>query len=96
LAIRHCDLSATGHPKVDFEPVGETPTLQSLSTLASNVYLAAVDDVVSHDTEFFTSTVGVPTDGASAAPATIIVAEKPGGVTDAFYFYFFSWNLGNT
>jgi hypothetical protein len=83
-------------PRVDFEPIGGTPTLQNLSTLADDVYLTTVDDIVTYDTEFFASTVGLPTtDGLSAAPATIIVVEKPGGITDAFYFYFFSWNLGN-
>ena len=81
-------------PQVDFKPVGGTPTLQTLSTLGSNVYLTAVDDVLAHDTEFFQSTVGKPSDGLSAAPATIIVVEKAGGITDAFYFYFYSWNNG--
>jgi hypothetical protein len=82
--------------QVDFEPFGGTPTLQNLSALADNVYLTAVGDVVNYYTEFFTSTAGEPTTGGfSAAPATIIVVEKAGGITDAFYFYFFSWNLGN-
>ena len=81
-------------PEVDFKPVGGAPTLQTLSTLASNVALTAVDDVLAHDTEFFTSVVGKPVNGASAAPATIIVVEKSGGITDAFYFYFYSWNNG--
>jgi hypothetical protein len=82
-------------PQVDFKPIDGTSTLQNLSTLANNVYLTAVDNILTYNTEFFKSTVGVPTGGVSAAPATIIVAEKPGGITDAFYFYFFSWNLGN-
>jgi len=81
-------------PQVDFKPVGGTPTLQTLSTLGNNVYLTGVDDVLAHDTEFFKSTVGKPTDGLSAAPATVVVVEKPGGITDAFYFYFYSWNNG--
>ena len=81
-------------PQVNFEPVGEAPTLQTLSTLSNDVYLTAVDNILSHDTEFFKSTVGKPTDGLSGAPATIVVVEKPGGITDAFYFYFFSWNYG--
>lgn len=83
-------------PQVNFSAVGGTPTLQTLSTLGNNVYLTAVDDVRAHDSAFFTSIVGKPTGGASAAPATIIAVEKPGGITDAFYFYFFSWNEGNT
>ena len=83
-------------PEVNFTAIGGSPTLQTLSTLASNVYLTAIDDVVAHDTEFFRSTVGKPQNGVSAAPATIIVAEKPGGITDAFYFYFYSFNYGST
>ena len=82
--------------EVNFTAVGGPPTLQTLSTLASNVYLTAIDDVIAHDTEFFRSTVGKPQNGVSVAPVTIIVAEKPGGITDAFYFYFYSFNYGST
>lgn len=32
----------------------------------------------------------------SAAPGIIIWVSKPGGIIDAFYFYFYSFNLGNT
>jgi len=82
-------------PQVNFEPVGGTPTLQTLSTLASNVSLTSVDDILLHNTEFFKSTVGKPENGVSGAPGTIIVVDKSGGITDAFYFYFFSWNYGS-
>lgn len=34
--------------------------------------------------------------GASTAPGIIIWTEKGNNVTDAFYFYFYSFNLGNT
>jgi len=83
-------------PQVNFKPVGGPPTFQTLSTLANNVYLTAVDNVLLYNTEFFKSTVGKPVNGVSGAPGTIIVVEKPGGIIDAFYFYFFPWNLGNT
>lgn len=33
-------------------------------------------------------------DGWVDAPATLIVVEKPNGVTDAFWFYFYPFNLG--
>jgi hypothetical protein len=81
-------------PEVNFTVVGVSPTLQTLSALPSNVYLTAVDDVVAHDTEFFRSTVGKPVNTVSTAPATIITVKKPGGVVDAFYFYFYSFNYG--
>lgn len=83
-------------PEVNFTAIGGSPTLQTLSTFASDVYLTALDDVLAHDTEFFRSVVGKPQNGVSAAPATIIAVEKPGGITDAFYFYFYSFNLGST
>jgi hypothetical protein len=84
-------------PQVDFKPVGGTPTLQTLSALPNNADLTATEDVLAHNTEFFTTPYGKPADnGASGAPGTIIVVEKPGGITDAFYFYFYSWNYGNT
>jgi len=34
--------------------------------------------------------------GLSTAPGIIIWTEKEGGIVDAFYFYFYSFNLGNT
>jgi len=34
--------------------------------------------------------------GHSSAPAVLVVVRKPGGVVDAFWFYFYSYNLGNT
>jgi hypothetical protein len=34
--------------------------------------------------------------GRSAAPGVLIVVEKPEGVVDAFWFYFYSYNLGNS
>ncbi|KAI9653486.1 MAG: Vacuolar protein sorting-associated protein 62 [Alyxoria varia] len=33
--------------------------------------------------------------GRSSAPATLIVVRKPGGIVDAFWFFFYSYNLGN-
>ena len=83
-------------PEVGFKAMGRTPTLQTLSTLASNVYLTASgEDVLTHDSDFFYSNSGKPINGVSGKPGTIIVVSKPGRITDAFYFYFYSWNEGN-
>ena len=85
-------------PEVNFKRVGGSPTLQTLSTLNSSVYLTdpSATAVLFPNNAFFASTFGKPTNGFSAAPATIIVVEKSGGITDAFYFYFYSWNNGPT
>lgn len=34
--------------------------------------------------------------GMSTAPGVVIWTEKEGGIVDAFYFYFYSFNQGNT
>jgi hypothetical protein len=34
--------------------------------------------------------------GRSSAPAVLVVVEKDGGVVDAFWFFFYSYNLGNS
>ena len=34
--------------------------------------------------------------GYSPAPAVLVVVEKPDNITDAFWFFFYSFNLGNT
>ena len=34
--------------------------------------------------------------GYSPAPAVLVVIEKPDNITDAFWFFFYSFNLGNT
>jgi len=39
---------------------------------------------------------GSQTGGRSPAPAYLLVAEKEDGVVDAFWFFFYSYNLGNT
>ena len=82
-------------PEINFKAVGPTPTLQTLSSLSNDVSLTVNDNILKHNTPFFTSEVGKPVSDLSAAPGTIIVVEKPGGIVDAFYFYFYSWNYGN-
>lgn len=83
-------------PQIDFKTVGPSPTLQTLSGLPNTVSLTAKDNILKHNSKFFTTTYGKPDgSGLSGAPGTIIVVEKSGGIVDAFYFYFYSWNLGN-
>jgi len=83
-------------PQVNFKPVGGTPTVGTLSTLSNDVSLTATDNLLVPDkSAFFTSTYGKPVNNVSGAPGTIIAVEKAGGIVDAFYFYFYSWNYGN-
>ena len=36
-----------------------------------------------------------PRSGRSSAPAVLIMVSKPNGILDAFWFFFYSYNLGN-
>src|SRR5882757_9542217 len=43
-------------PQINFKAVGPTPTLQTLSTLSNDVSLTANDDILAHNTPWYTST----------------------------------------
>ncbi|KAI0368873.1 hypothetical protein BV20DRAFT_1053639 [Pilatotrama ljubarskyi] len=81
-------------PEIDFKAVAPAVTMQNVSRLASNVYLTSKDDVTKQPA-WLTSEVGKPdASGHSSAPATIVLVEKPGGILDAFFFYFYSFDHG--
>ncbi|KAL9047454.1 MAG: hypothetical protein Q9206_006775 [Seirophora lacunosa] len=42
------------------------------------------------------SSNGPVSGGRSDAPAVLVVIDKGGGIVDAFWFFFYSYNLGNT
>jgi len=72
-------------------------TLENVSGISSDVYLTSLDDQINHaKIDWMVSAYGKPdsSGNAASAPATIIVAEKDGGIVDAFYFYFYSYNFG--
>ncbi|KAI0806228.1 hypothetical protein BC629DRAFT_1590632 [Irpex lacteus] len=77
-------------PQQDNKNVADSVDFSSIGSLGSDVYLTSKDDVGSHPAWLG----GIPTDstGFTDAPATIIVANKADGVTDAFYFYFYSYD----
>uniref|UniRef100_A0A060SXM1 ARAD1A05192p n=1 Tax=Blastobotrys adeninivorans TaxID=409370 RepID=A0A060SXM1_BLAAD len=61
-----------------------------------SLYLTALQDFDS-DPDWITGRRNVPdieTGRISRAPATCIVVEKDNGIVDAFWFYFYSFNLG--
>ena len=83
-------------PEVNYVPVGENATMETLDTFATDVYLTSNDNVETNPA-WLTSDYGIPNNtGYSVAPATIIAAAKPGDIVDVFYFYFYSYNEGNT
>ena len=83
-------------PEVNYVPVSENATMENLDTFATDVYLTSNDNVETNPA-WLTSGYGTPTNtGYSAAPATIIAAPKSEGIVDVFYFYFYSYNEGNT
>lgn len=72
-------------------------TLTNVSSYGPDVYLTSLDDQSKHASiDWIVAAYGKPdsTGHSAAAPATIIVAEKDGGIVDAFYFYFYSYNFG--
>lgn len=71
--------------------------LEKLNSLGpEDVYLTSNDDPA-YPPPWLRGNRNIPDHyGKSRAPAIIIWAEKSPGVIDAFYFYFYSFNLGNT
>jgi len=96
-------------PYLNYTPLTSLHTRQSLTSLSHlnrfgpHVYLTSDDDPETQPSWLRGDhNRPVPighgeTDvGASTAPGIIIWTEKENNVTDAFYFYFYSFNLGNT
>ncbi|KAL4245139.1 Vacuolar Protein Sorting-Associated [Abortiporus biennis] len=82
-------------PQVNFTNLTGSVTFQSIGGLPSDVFLTSKDPVEDQP-EWMLSTENIPdANGKSGAPATIVVVEKSGGILDAFYFYFYSFNEGN-
>lgn len=77
-------------PKVDQDVIASSVDFNSIGSLPIDSYLSSRDDIESQPSWMF----GVQPDssGYTSAPATIIVVNKPGGIIDAFYFYFYSYD----
>ncbi|RAK95956.1 uncharacterized protein BO80DRAFT_429461 [Aspergillus ibericus CBS 121593] len=92
---------ANVEPEVNYTATGanDSVTLDTLDSLASDVYLTASDGPILDPSKstpaWLASDYGIPdSDGLSAAPGLIIAAEKNSTTTDVFYFYFYSYNYG--
>ncbi|KAF2227823.1 hypothetical protein BDZ85DRAFT_176122, partial [Elsinoe ampelina] len=82
--------------------------LSSLNTYGFYTYLQSDDNVESRPT-WLAGTQNIPSDpdssspspnttspgGHSSAPAILLTIRKPNNILDAFWFYFYSYNLGN-
>ncbi|PUU84262.1 hypothetical protein B9Z19DRAFT_1070558 [Tuber borchii] len=93
---------------LNYTPLTSPQTRQSLTSLSNlnrfgpSVYLTSDDDPETqpswlrgeHNRPVPIGNGGTDA-GASTAPGIIIWTEKGNNVTDAFYFYFYSFNLGN-
>lgn len=108
LSLILCSLRHT-IPYLNYSPITSYNNHQSLKNLAelnqfgTNVYLTSDDDP-EHPPEWLRGDRNKPISpgsddddllGMSAAPGIIIWVEKGEGIVDAFYFYFYSFNLGN-
>ncbi|KIY63751.1 hypothetical protein CYLTODRAFT_438434 [Cylindrobasidium torrendii FP15055 ss-10] len=84
------------YPAIDFGSVGDSPTLPTLNDISVDAFLTSLNDPTERPpASWLTSTANKPDqDGKSAAPATIILVKKEGGILDAFYMYFYSFNYG--
>ncbi|KAI5815797.1 hypothetical protein BZA77DRAFT_338593 [Pyronema omphalodes] len=92
-------------PHLNLTPLdsSSTPTPLLLSNLEKlnalgpeDVYLTSNDDPT-YPPPWLRGNRNIPDHyGKSKAPAIIIWTEKSPGVVDVFYFYFYSFNLGNT
>ena len=79
-------------PEDGTDPVASTVSFSTIGGLSSDIYLTANNNPFdSPQASWFT---GVKPDatGFTPSPATIVAVEKPGGIVDAFYFYFYSYD----
>ncbi|KAK6520560.1 Vacuolar protein sorting-associated protein 62 [Arthrobotrys conoides] len=86
-------------PQLNFTDVHEEVTLDNLSLFnqyAPYLYLTSKDDPEAHP-GWLSARFNIPDlkTGKCDAPGTLIWVDKGNGVVDAFWFYFYSYNLGN-
>ncbi|KAI9893394.1 MAG: hypothetical protein M1814_006691 [Vezdaea aestivalis] len=86
-------------PKINFVTVPGAPSplsLDNLNTLSSEVYLSSIVDYTTLP-PWITGVVPDATGNTPGAKSSVIITTDHGnGILDAFYFYFYSYNQGNT
>ncbi|THH33205.1 hypothetical protein EUX98_g1011 [Antrodiella citrinella] len=82
-------------PEINFTRIANSVTFQTIGHLGADVFLTSKDPV-EDSPAWMNSTFNKPNEiGYTVAPVTIIAVEKSGGIVDAFYFYFYSFDEGN-
>ena len=82
-------------PEDGTDPVASTVTFSTIGSLGSDIYLTSNDNPFASTQAAWFNGIKPDATGFTPAPATIVAVNKPGGIVDAFYFYFYSY-LRNT
>ena len=78
-------------PENGTKKVANSVDFNTIGALGSGIYLTSKDDPYDDPSWLFGN--GSPdSSGFTTAPATIVAVAKPGGIVDAFYFYFYSFD----
>ena len=77
-------------PEVNMSATASSVAFSTIGSLGGDVYLTSKDDI--EDLPPWLNGVKPDSTGLTSAPATIIAVQKPGGIVDAFYFYFYSYD----
>jgi hypothetical protein len=77
-------------PEVNMSATASSVTFSSIGSLSSSVYLTSMDDI--EKLPSWLNGVKPDSTGSTSAPATIVAVQKSGGIVDAFYFYFYSYD----
>lgn len=77
-------------PEIGMSAIASSVTFSTIGSLSNDTYLTSKDDV--EDVPSWLFGVKPDSSGSTSAPATIVAVQKPGGIVDAFYFYFYSYD----
>ncbi|KIP03082.1 hypothetical protein PHLGIDRAFT_49098, partial [Phlebiopsis gigantea 11061_1 CR5-6] len=77
-------------PEISMSATASSVTFSTIGSLSSSTYLTSTDDI--EDLPSWLSGVKPDSTGLTSSPATIVAVEKSGGIVDAFYFYFYSYD----
>ncbi|GJE85188.1 Vps62-like protein [Phanerochaete sordida] len=80
-------------PEEDMSAIASSVTFSTIGSLSSDVFLTSKDTVEDiQNVASWLNGVKPESTGLTSAPATIVAVQKAGGIVDAFYFYFYSYD----